>query len=65
MTQQIKGIIDNENIVVGVFVDFQKAFHTVNHKILLKKLEDYGVRGLSNEWFSSYPTNREQFVCIY
>ena len=39
MTQQIRDSIDKGNIAVGVFVDFQKAFVTVNHKILLNKLE--------------------------
>ena len=39
-------------------------FDTVNHKILLKKLEYYGIRGLANKWFTSYLTNREHFVSI-
>ena len=64
MTQQIKDIIDKGNLAVGVFVDFQKAFDTVNHKILLKKLEHYGVRGIANKWFSSYLANRQQYVTI-
>ena len=64
MTQQIKDIIDKGNIAVGFFVDFQKAFDTVNHKILLQKLEHYGVRGVANDWFSSYLSNRQQYVSI-
>ena len=64
MTQQIKETIDKGNIAVGVFVDFQKAFDTVNHKILLDKLEHYGVRGIANKWFSSYLSNRQQYVSV-
>ena len=64
MTQQIKDAIDNGNVAVGVFVDFQKAFDTVNHKILLRKLEHYGIRGIANKWFSSYLSNRQQYVSI-
>ena len=47
-----------------MFVDFQKAFHTVNHEILLKKLDHYGVRGLANQWFQSYLSKRQQSVSI-
>ena len=48
MTQEIKETIDKENVAVRVFVDFQKAFDTVNHKIFLQNFEHYGVRGLAN-----------------
>ena len=64
MTQQIKDILDKGNIAIGVFVDFQKAFDTVNHSILLRKLEHYGIRGLANNWFSSYLNKRSQWISI-
>ena len=41
-------------------MDFQKAFSTVNHNILLKKLHHYGIRGITNDWFKSYLNNRTQ-----
>lgn len=54
--------IDNGNYTVGVFIDLTKAFDTVPHDILLKKLNYLGVRGVANDWFKNYLSNREQFV---
>ena len=64
ITEKIKDSIDNKKFACGVFVDIRKAFDTVNHKILLRKLEHYGVRGIPLLWFESYLTNRHQFVSI-
>lgn len=62
ITEKIKESIDNGNYGCGIFIDLKKAFDTVNHKILLMKLEHYGVRGSYLQWFESYLTNRKQFV---
>ena len=48
----------------GVFIDFQKAFDTVNHLILINKLEHYGIRGVGSDWFRSYLSNRKQYVSV-
>ena len=53
-----------KKIACGIFVDLQKAFDTVNHNILLHKLSYYGIRGITNDWFSSYLSNRTQYVSI-
>ena len=47
-----------------MFLDFGKAVDCVNHEILLSTLNTCGVRGISLDWFRSYPTNREQYVSI-
>ena len=56
--------IDNFEHTIGVFLDFSKAFDTINHEILLYKLNHYGIRGRALEWFKDYLTNRKQFVNI-
>ena len=64
LTKAARKSIDEGCYAVGVFVDLQKAFDTVDHEILLKKLNHYGIRGVANAWFRSYLTNRQQFVNI-
>ena len=63
MTEIIRQSIDNNQFVAGIFIDLQKAFDTVDHEILLQKLDYYGVRGINN-WFRSYLSNKKQFVSI-
>ena len=64
ITENIRKTLDDGNIGCGVFVDLQKAFDTVDHQILLAKLNHYGIRGVSNDWFKSYMFNRNQYVSI-
>ena len=64
LTESVRKAIDNNEFSVGVFVDLQKAFDTVDHGILLSKLFHYGIRGVSQNWFKSYLTNRSQYVSI-
>ena len=49
---------------MSYFFDLQKTFDTVEHGIILSKLKHYGVRGLANEWFKSYLSNRKQYVSV-
>ena len=64
LTDKIKSAINNGEYVVGAFLDLSKAFDTVNHAILLKKLYKYGIRGIAYEWFKSYLNLREQYVYL-
>ena len=59
---KIQNAIEDGNYSCGIFLDLSKAFDTVNHQILLQKLEYYGIRGMANDWCKSYLDNRKQFV---
>ena len=64
LTESIRQSLDEGNFGCGIFLDMQKAFDTVGHKILLNKLEYYGIRGVCNDWFKSYLSDCKQFVSI-
>jgi sarcosine oxidase/L-pipecolate oxidase len=64
VTNYIGNALNDGKWCIGIFLDFKKAFDTVQHDILLKKLEKFGVRGLALSWFKSYLSNRTQCVDI-
>lgn len=64
LTEEISAAIDKKDYFVSIFVDFKKAFDTIDHTILLKKLSKYGIRGVAHKRVTSYLDNRKQFVQI-
>ena len=58
LVERVSKAMDTGKCVVGVFLDLKKAFDTVDHSILLKKLETYGIRGITLKWFESYLSYR-------
>ena len=64
LANQIRESFENNLYSLGVFIDLSKSFNTVNHSIILKKLEIYGIHGKNLEWFKSYLRNRKQCVQI-
>lgn len=62
LVEHVSKALDTGKIVVGIFLDLKKAFDTVDHGILLKKLYAIGIRGNVHEWFKSYLHNRSQYV---
>ena len=56
--------MDLKLFTCGIFIDLKKAFDTVDHAILLQKLDHYGFRGIINNWFSSYLLGRSQVTKV-
>ena len=59
-TVSIRQTLDEGSFEYGIFVDLQKAFDNVDHKILLQKLEYFGICGVCNDWFKSFLSNHKQ-----
>ena len=56
--------LDQNMYAMGIFLDIQKAFDSVNHEILLSKMYRYGFRGIAQQWFKSYLDDRQQYITI-
>ena len=64
LTETIKSSLDKNRFSCGIFIEIQMAFDTVNHGILLKTLEHYGIHGTALSWFQSYLSDERQFVSV-
>ena len=62
LLDKITHALNKNDFVLGIFLDFSKAFDTVDHKILLDKLYYYGVRGVPFHWIKDYLSERKQYV---
>ena len=64
-TEEIYNSLDSKHSLLSIYIDFTKAFDTVRHDILLRKLQHYGVRGNINDWFRDYLSNRSQSTKLF
>ena len=64
ITDKIQGALEDGLFSCRIFLDFSKAFDTIDHSILVRKLSHCGIRGIANDWFTSYLHNRRQHVFI-
>lgn len=61
---EILTTLEEKEIPLGIFLDISKAYDSINHEILLQKLERYGIRKTALKWIKSYLENRQQLVKI-
>jgi len=64
LVDQIHKAKENKQIPLSIFLDFSKAFDTLDHKILLTKMEHYGIKGPVLQLFQSYLSNRHQYISL-
>ena len=62
LIDQVNDNFEKNQFTLGISTDLSKAFYTVDHKIVISKLKNYGVRRVSFKWFESYLHNRKQFI---
>ena len=62
LVNRISKALENGDSVIGIFLDFSKAFDTINYEILFTKLYHYCIRGCLLDWFKSYLIDRKQYV---
>ena len=62
LVDQINCSFEKNIYTLVIFIDISKAFDTVDHKILITKLENYGVKGTNLQWIKSFLENRKQFI---
>ena len=62
LVDKVVSAVERNESTLGIFLDLLKAFDTIDHDILLYKLEYYGFRGIVLDWFKSFFKNRKQFV---
>ena len=64
LTHEIYSAINNHEISLTTFIDFSKAFDTVNHEILLAKLKLLGIKNKDFSWLENYLTDRKQCTLV-
>ena len=62
LVDKINNAVEKNETTIGVYLDLSKAFDTIDHDILLHKLDYYGFRGIVLDWFRDYLSNRTQYV---
>ena len=64
LIDKINNAVEEKKSSTGIFLDLSKAFDTIDHNILLYKMDYYGFSGIVYEWFKSYLSNRKQYVNV-
>ena len=65
LVDKISSALESGEFAIGLFLDFSKAFDTINYDILFMKMHHYGIRGCTLNWFKSYLSNRKQYVSYH
>ena len=60
--EQLTKSMDEKLKTIGTFIDLKKVFDTIDHSLLIKKLNIYGIRGVASSWITSYLDKRSQYV---